>query len=88
MLSQLLFLTPQLVTYFGGKTFRMSGLVEANLQVLHLLDLESSITPGRVQTALNLRILLRRSACSIYELRCYALGSCRLRGGHTWETLR
>jgi len=62
----------------------MSGLVEANLKVLHLLDLESIITPGRVQTALNLRIPLRWSACSIYELQFYALGTCRLRGGHMW----
>jgi hypothetical protein len=60
----------------------MSGLVEANLKVLHLLDLELSITPDRVQTALNLRVLLRRSASSIYELRCNALGTCRLRGEH------
>jgi hypothetical protein len=87
-LSQLLFLIPQLITYFGGKSFRKSGLVGANLKVLHLLDLESSIALGRVQTALNLRIPLRRSAGSIYELRCYALGTCRLRGGHMWETLR
>ena len=81
-LSQLLFLTPQLIPYFRGKTFRMSGLVKANLKVLHLLDLESSITPGRVQTALNLHIPLHKSACSIYELRSYALNSCSLRGGH------
>jgi len=60
----------------------MSGLVEENLKVLHLLDFESSITLNRVQTALNLRIPQRRSACSIYELRRYALGTCMLRGVH------